>query len=386
MTLSQISLDVSAIPDRPAGAGRYVLELVRALGVETTPGLQLLSRRGDVHRWHELAPSHQVRDVVPTARPVRLAYERVALSRQIRRLGVDVHHAPHYTMPGHCRVPVVVTVHDLTFFDAPELHERSKVAFFTRAIRRAAAEAAAIVCVSERTSARLRELCEVRGPVVVAPHGVDHERFGPEEPSPGSDARHLASLGLDERRAQIVYVGTLEPRKGLLELLDAFGVLARELPELDLVLVGQRGWGLEAFDARLASSPARGRIHLPGYVPDAAIPALLRRASVVAYPSIEEGFGLPALEALACGAPLVTTLGSVMAELCGDAPWLVAPGDARSLVVGLREALGASDPERAKRRALGLGRAQGFSWPITAERHLEAYELAASRGRPKAGK
>jgi len=381
MTLSKVSIDVSAIPTQPAGAGRYVVELVRALGVLDAPRLALLSRKGDADRWRELAPGADVLDVVPSARPVRLAYERLALAGQIRRLGVEVHHGPHYTMPGHVAVPVVVTIHDLTFFDAPGLHERSKVAFFTRAIKRAAREASVLVCVSERTSARLHELVDVRMPVVVAPHGIDHERFVADGVAAGDDERLLAAVGLGQGTPRIVCVGTLEPRKGLLELLDAFDELAGGSPALELVLAGQRGWGLESFDRRLALSRARSRIHVLGYVPDEVIPPLLRSASVVAYPSVDEGFGLPALEALACGAPVVTTLGSVMAELCGEAPWLVAPGDAGSLRVGLSRALGAPSEELERRRALGLARAQSFSWSLTAERHLEAYALAASRGR-----
>ncbi len=382
MTLDKVSIDVSAIPTQPAGAGRYVVELVRALAALGAPNLALVSRKGDAARWVELAPNADVLSLVPTSRPARLAYERVALPRKINSLGVDVHHGPHYTMPGRVSVPVVVTIHDLTFFDAPELHERSKVAFFTRAIKRAASEASVLVSVSERTSARLHELVEVRAPVVVAPHGIDHTRFVERAAGDDTDDPHLlATVGLDHDAPRIVCVGTLEPRKGLLELLEAFDQLAVELPQLELVLAGQRGWGLEGFDRRLAASPARSRIHVLGYVSDEVIPPLLRSASVVAYPSVDEGFGLPALEALACGAPLVTTLGSVMAELCGEAPWLVAPGDPGSLKVGLGRALGAPRDELERRRALGLARAQSFSWSLTAERHLEAYALASSRGR-----
>jgi glycosyltransferase involved in cell wall biosynthesis len=122
-----------------------------------------------------------------------------------------------------------------------------------------------------------------------------------------------------------------------------------------------------------------------GYVPDEAVPALLRTATVVAYPSVDEGFGLPALEALACGAALVTTAGSVMATLCGDAPWLVDGADAGALAAGLDRVLVASEDERASRRSLGMLRAAGFTWELAADRHLEAYDLASGqRGRGRA--
>jgi glycosyltransferase involved in cell wall biosynthesis len=374
-----VSLDVSAIPQRPAGAGRYVIELVGALARGHEPSLSLLTRKGDGDRWASLAPQARIVDVVPTWRPLRLAYERLRMSRQIARLGVDVHHGPHYTMPGRPPVPVVVTIHDLTFFDAPERHQRSKVVVFRRAIERAAREADALVCVSERTRRRLLELVEVACPVVVAPHGIDHERLTASEPTPGADERSLVSLGLEASAERIVCLGTLEPRKGGVDLLDAFERLALGRPGLELVFAGQRGWGLEEFDRRLETSPQAARIRMLGYVADEVIPALLRSAAVVAYASIDEGFGLPALEALACGAPVVTTSGSVMAELCGEAPWLVEGGDPASLAAGIAAALDATQQERAARRSLGVERASSFSWETTAERHLEAYELAAGR-------
>jgi glycosyltransferase involved in cell wall biosynthesis len=374
------SLDVSAIPERPAGAGRYVIELVRQLAERDELDLMLLARRGDRSRWEAIGPAARTIDLVPSARALRLAYEQLRLGSEIRRLDVDIHHGPHYTMPGRCPVPAVVTIHDLTFFDRPELHERSKVLLFRRAIRQAAKRAAVLVCVSEVTASRLAELLEPRAPVIVAPHGIDHQRFAPTEPTPGADAIALAALGLEPTASRIVSVGTLEPRKGVVTLLEAFERIAGLRPELELVFAGQRGWGLDEFDRRLAASPARERIRVLGYVDEATLPALLRHASVVAYASVDEGFGLPALEALACGAPLVTSQGSVMASLCGPAPWLVDPLDPASLASGLEAALDASAAERSRRRAEGLERASGFSWQATAELHLEAYRVAAEAG------
>ena len=229
---------------------------------------------------------------------------------------------------------------------------------------------------------RIRTGC----PVIVAPHGIDHTRFSPVALERGADAAALAALGIDPAAAHVVSVGTLEPRKGILELLEAFERLAPDHPKLELVFAGQRGWGLNAFDRRLAASPVRERITVLGYVPDDAIAALLRHAAVVAYPSADEGFGLPALEALACGAPLVTTAGSVMASLGGDAPWFAESGDAASLASALTRVLDASDEETHSRRDAGVQRAASFSWDMAADRHLEAYRLAigqSGRGRAK---
>ncbi len=204
----------------------------------------------------------------------------------------------------------------MTFFDHPEWHERGKVAWFRSATRYSVRHAAAIICVSESTARRLREVLSPRAPVVAVAHGVDHARFLAHEPEPGADQAVLESLGLD--RPYVLHLGTIEPRKGIDDLVAAFDLLAPGHPELELVLAGGLGWKAEAATRAIADARAGGRIRRLGYVPDDCVPSLLRRARTVAYPSLEEGFGLPALEALACGAPLVTTVGTAMAELAGD--------------------------------------------------------------------
>ena len=202
-----------------------------------------------------------------------------------------------------------------------------------------------LICVSEVTAARLRACCEVRAPVVVAPHGVDHERFTPLEPSAGADRAACPSLGVPPDRPLVVFVGTLEPRKGVAPLVAAFDRVAERSR-------GRAGAGRadRLGNGRDRAGPGRrphgDRIIRTGYLPDEAVPALLRQATVVAYPALEEGFGLPALEALACGAPLITTEGTAMAEMAGGAALLVPPGD----VDQLADALGAAlDEGRARR-------------------------------------
>lgn len=291
-------------------------------------------------------------------------------------LAVDLHHSPHYTMPERAKVPRVVTVHDLTFLDHPEWHERFKVPVFRRAIRVAAERADAVVCVSHATAARLEALCRPRAPVHVVPHGVDHARFHPLPEGSGGGAeseRDLAWLGrLGVRAPYVAFVGTIEPRKGLPTLVAAFDRVASRHSELSLVLAGGGGWGEAPLDAAMAASPFADRIHRTGYVADDAVPALLRHAAVVACPAWQEGFGLPALEALACGAPLVTTAGSAMAEVVGDAAWLVAAGDSAALADALEEAL-VGGPELARRRRDGLARAASATWEASASAHVAVY-------------
>jgi glycosyltransferase involved in cell wall biosynthesis len=372
-----VSVDATAIPTAAAGAGQYALEIVRALDRRDDVSLTVITRRADASRWRARAPRASVVPLAPEARPLRLAWEQVLLPRRLRSLPVAVHHGLHYTMPERASLPVVVTVHDCTYFDHPEWHQPAKVRFFRRAIEVAARRAAAVICVSDATAERFVELCRPAAPVVVAPHGIDRERFSDTDAAEGSDAAALSALGIDAGRPLVVFVGTLEPRKGVATLIGAFDMVAGSHPDAQLVLAGQDGWGSQ-LDA-LAAAKHRDRVVVTGYVPDAAVPALLRAATAVAYPSLDEGFGLPAFEALACGAPLITTTGTPMAGVVGDAALLVPPGDVDELA-GAIDTLLKGDPGVGERRRAGLTRVAGFTWANSASLHADAYRLAARSG------
>jgi glycosyltransferase involved in cell wall biosynthesis len=379
----RLLLDVSAIPSPPLGAGVYAVNLVRALG-ELQPGdldLHVLTRKGDRDRWAALAPTATVHAEVPGPRPVRLAWEQVRAGRLAERLGIDVWHGPHYTLPLRLPCPAVVTVHDLTFFDHPEWHERSKVAFFRPMTKAAVAQAEVVVAVSGATARRLGEVLAPEAQVVTIPHGVDHDRFTPAHDPRGNgqgQAADLAALtGLGVRPPYIAFVGTMEPRKAIPTLVEAFARLAPSFPNLRLVLAGKDGWGTEAVRAAVAASGVATRILRVRWVPDEALPALFRWAEAVAYPSFEEGFGLPALEALACGAALVTTEGSPMAEFAGDAAVVVPPGDVIELAAALERLL-TDEVLRARLRRVAPEAAGAHQWEASAKRHLWAYRLAAA--------
>jgi glycosyltransferase involved in cell wall biosynthesis len=296
-------------------------------------------------------------------------------------------------MPERSSVPTVVTVHDLSFFEAPQWHDRSKVVLFKRAIRVAARRAAAVVCPSRVTAVQLARWCQVDAEVFVAHHGVDAGRFGPHETEPGADGAAVGRIDprLGHGRPYLVFVGTLEPRKDVPSLVQAFDRVAARHPDALLVLAGGDGWGAGAIDQAIAAAPSGQRVVRTGYVADAAIPALLRSAVAAVYPALYEGFGLPALEALACGTPLITTSGTAMEEVAGDAATLVTPGDMAGLAEALDAALGsgpASGPgERDRQRRLGLDIAASHTWEQSANRHVEAYRFAdGGTGRSGHGK
>lgn len=368
----RLGLDVSAVPPRVAGAGRYIVELSRRLparGVDTT----LVTRRGDADRWRTWSPESTLAPVVPDRRVSRLVYEAWKLGVGPAARGVDVWHSPHYTMPHRRLRPTVVTIHDLTFFSNPEWHERSKVTFFRRAILYAARQADVLISVSEFTARQLDHLIPDHAPVVVAPHGVDLHAFRPQG---DHDEERLTGLGLAADTPYVFFLGTFEPRKGLDVLLDAFEVVASTDPDVELWLAGQVGWGLEQLDARIARHPAARRIRRLGFVDDAVLPTLLRRAMCVAYPSRGEGFGLPVLEAMACGSLVVTSSDTVMSEVAGDAAVFATPGDAAALATALLTQLDRDDDDRHALGQRARSRAERFTWEASVTMHLAAYDLA----------
>jgi len=386
----RISLDVTAVPAQPVGAGQYTLQLAGALAARTDVDMVLLARRSDGSRWRSVAPGAEVVTSAPDPRPLRLAWEQLRLPSLLRQHQVSVHHGPHYTMPERSSVPSVVTIHDLSFFDQPRWHERSKVLLFRRAISVASRRAAVVVCPSLVTAERLAHWCRVEAEVVVAPHGVDTRRFRPDEPDQGADVAALAQVDprLAAGRPYLVFVGTLEPRKDIPTLVAAFGRIAGRQPEALLVLAGRPGWGADAVNRAIEASGFAPRIIRTGYVSDAVVPALLRSAAGAVYPALYEGFGLPALEALACGSPLITTSGTAMEEVAGEASVLVEPGDVRGLADALDARLSrsseATGPEEDRRRR-GFEIVSGHTWAASAARHLGAYRSAAGRPGPSGG-
>jgi glycosyltransferase involved in cell wall biosynthesis len=367
MTRVNVSIDVSAIPAALTGAGRYVVELVNALDRRDDVDVTLVARTDDVARW---PTGPRLLPAAPRSRPARLVWEQLRLPALLRGSGVEVHHGPHYTMPERSPVPAVVTIHDLTFFDHPEWHERRKVPVFRRAITRAAAKAGALICVSETTAARFRERFPRSAPIFVAPHGVDHRRFTALAPDRDGDAATLARLGVGP--PYVAFVGTIEPRKDVATLVGAFDRIAASNRDLTLVLAGGQGWGDPGVDAAIARARHGERVVRLGYVDLSGVPALLRGATAVAYPSRDEGFGLPVLEAMACGAPVVSTAHTVMAEVAGDGALLVPAGDVDALA-GAIETIIAGGPLVQELRRQAVLRAAQFTWDASASRHVDAY-------------
>lgn len=367
----RVLVDATAIPEDRGGVGRYVEGLLSGLSA-LSADLVVACQQRDAERLAALAPAAAV---VPgpariAARPARLAWEQTGLPLLVRRTGARILHAPHYTMPVRAGVPTVVTLHDATFFTDPALHSGVKHRFFRTATRRALRHAGRCVVPSVATREELVRVAGADpGRLVVAPHGVDGQVFSP--PDRDTVARVAGHLGL-EGRSWVAFVGTHEPRKNLPNLVRAWVAACQGRPDPPaLVLSGGAGWDVELEQAA-AKVPEGLRLLRPGYLPLVDLPGLLGGALLVAYPSLGEGFGLPVLEAMACGAPVLTTRRLALPEVGGDAVAYSEP-DVPALTAALTGLL--DDPARRTELAeTGLARAATFTWEACAEAHLKAYE------------
>ncbi len=372
----RVVLDATAIPADRGGVGRYVDELLPALA-RTGVDLVVVAQARDAALLAEEVPSAEV-VLAPNrvaSRAVRLAWEQTGLPAIARAVRGDVVHSPHYTMPRRCRVPVVVTLHDATFFSDPDLHSPVKARFFRTATRVAVRDAAALVVPSRATAAEVQRFAGARAEQFhVAYHGVDAALF--HEVDDAERARVAAGLGL-EGRQYVAFLGTLEPRKNVPALIRAWVQAVAERPDAPaLVLAGGRGWD-DDVDPALAAVPGHLTALRTGYLPVGDLAGLLGGATVVAYPSLGEGFGLPVLEAMACGAPVLTTRRLSLPEVGGDAVAYCETDDA-AISGALTELL--DDPaRRAALAAAAVSRAAEFTWDASAQVHLEAYEAALRR-------
>lgn len=373
----RLLLDATALPHDRGGVGRYVDELVAhlpALGAEVHVAAQprdlerYAGRLGD-DRVH-LAPGWA------SGSAPRLGWEQVGLPFLLRQVRPDVLHSPHYTLPlasSLVRAPrQVVTVHDATFFSDPDLHLGVKARFFRGWTHVAARRADALVAPSEATRAEVvRHTGTDPARITVVPHGVDHDRFRPPTADEVQEVR--AWLGLGPDTAYLAFLGTLEPRKNVPALVRAYAaVCASAASPPTLVLAGGKGWDT-GIDAALAEVPPRLRVLRPGFVPDGLVPALLGGAEVVAYPAFGEGFGLPVLEAMACGAAVLTTRRLALPEVGGDAVCYASTPDVDDVAEALRRLL--EDPDERKRlSAAGEQRAARFTWAASAAGHLAVFE------------
>ena len=367
-----IAIDAHAVGTGLAGNETYITNLVEALAEVDAANRYTLfvTKPAAVERFEGRWPNFAVRRTLPHTPLVRIP---LTLSAELRRRPVDLLHV-QFTAPPLAPCPVVVTVHDLAFEHIPATFKRRSWMQLRMTVRRTARAAAHVITPSEFSR---RDVIETYGiapgrvtvtPEAAAPH------FRPASAEEIRRVRHAYGIGGD----YILAVGSIQPRKNLVRLFEAYAGLRRgrggdKLPKL--VVVGKRAW-LYAETLRAAAEwGVSSDVIFTGYAPEADLPALYSGALCFVYPSYFEGFGLPPLEAMQCGTPVVVADRTSLPEVVGDAGLAVDPFDARAIGdavarlvddAGLREAL----------RARGVERARRFDWRETARRTLEVYQRA----------
>ncbi|HEX4953573.1 MAG TPA: glycosyltransferase family 1 protein [Thermoanaerobaculia bacterium] len=360
----RIGIDASKALGRPDGIASYTAGLVRALArvapeqeVRLYGLLTPLDAEGVRARLGELPPSFEV-----------------ASTRQPLPGEVEVFHGPAYALPAAETSPAVLTLHDLSFLSHPHCHTLDNRLHCLKGLTRALARGAKLVAVSEATRRdAVARLALAEDAIAVVPPAA-HELF---HPMPAAEARRTAArLGLGEE-PYVLAVGVLEPRKNLRRLVAAFGALPEAVRERHLLAVaGPTGWLAEDPRSWPEVAALGGRVRFLGEVAAQDLPALYAAAAVFAYPSLAEGFGLPVLEAMCCGAPVLTSEVSSLPEVVGEAGLLVDPLEPSSIRAGLAALL--ADPQRRQAlAAAGLERAGRFSWEASARAMLHLYRTAA---------
>jgi len=383
----RVLVDCTQITRNKAGVGVYALNLIRGLRKHQQQKdleLWILVQSDDPDFSFEEDGTHIVTIQSRWFRslPLRLLMEQIYIPWLLRKHKIDVLHSLHYSFPLlRTRARKVVTICDMTSFIMPEVHVPVKIAYFHFFIRAGSYLSDALIFISTSTQKDWKHYFPKSSkPGFVVPLGKAlsfHPNIDPSE----IDAV-VRKYGLT--RPYVLYIGTIEPRKNIARLIRAFAQLAEQFPSASLVITGMKGWGYaEVFDT-VKSLNIESRVIFTGFADEDDKPQLLAGAEVFVYPSLYEGFGIPVLEALACGTPTVTSAISSIPEVAGDAALLVNPESITEIAEQLARLLDSSEL-RDSLRALALKQAALFTWERTASETLGVYRTVESWKSSKSG-
>jgi glycosyltransferase involved in cell wall biosynthesis len=376
----RIGLDYTAAAHQAAGIGRYTRELARSLAALPHSGnfeyRLFVADAGTASLPALPGPNFAWRPTRLSERWLARLWYRLRLPLWIQYWTgpLDLFHATDFFLPpvrpGTC---TLVTIHDLSFVREPETVMPGMTHHLTKWVPHSVKRADHVIAVSEATRQDLIELYQTSPEKIsVLYHGVTPDF------QPVTEAARLAAVrqkyGLGERPF-ILSVGTIQPRKNYQRLIQAFATLD---PTLALVIIGSKGWKYEAVFSEVAKRGLDQRVHFLGFVADADLPALYSTASLFVYPSLYEGFGLPALEAMACGTPVVASNQSALPEVIGEAGLLVDPGDIEALAAAMARLL-TDTSLRQKLAQAGRARAASFTWSGMAAKLLDLYKKLLER-------
>jgi len=366
-----IYLDLSAAVHRRAGLGRYAESLARAL-VAAHP-----DRYGLFYNRERGVESLTGLEHLPT-RTVALGYKpwrMLVWLGQLARVGLDrllphaeLFHATEHLLPPLRTIPTVLTVHDLIFRHLPEHHKPLNRWYLNSTLPLYCRRASHVITISECSRRDLVAAYDLPPEKITVIYEAADPRFRIQPPE--TVAAVCARYDLPDR--YLIFVGTIEPRKNLARLLSAFETIHADGLSAGLVIVGRRGWLYDDFFATLERSPVRDAVIFPGYVPDKDLPAIYAGAQALVFPSLYEGFGLPVLEAMACGTPVATSATSSVPEVGGDAALYFDPTNVEEITETTRRLL-RDAALREEGRARGLAQAARFSWGRAAKETLNVY-------------
>ncbi|HOW42477.1 MAG TPA: glycosyltransferase family 1 protein [Candidatus Omnitrophota bacterium] len=364
----RIGIDIRPLIFTRAGIHTYVRQLVEHLSA--VPGNQLFlftSAASGVARDARTVKEVNLR--LPQVHPwCERFWQSILLPPAARRERLAVFHGTRFWVPHGAGCPSVVTVHDLAFKKLSGLVEKKTAVFFDRLVRQSLRRADRVIVPSETSKADLIQLYAARPQQIEVVYEAAEKLFAPREKK---TAQEECRRRFGITRPFFLFAGTLEPRKNLVRLLEAYGLI-HDHSETDLVIAGGKGWQYQDMFAAVRRLGLESRVRFIGYVQPQELCALYNACEVFVFPSIYEGFGLPVLEAIACGAVAVTAANSALRELFGECTCQVDAGSAESIADGLRRAAADTGLRRALREK-GLRRAGEFSWEKTAARTLEVY-------------
>lgn len=297
-------------------------------------------------------------------------WEEIFLPRGIASMEVDIFHGPRFTLPSKKPCKFIVTIHDLAFKKFPQLVTRGGFNYFNAHVESAVKKADGIIAVSYNTREDLVNLFDVDGNrIEVIYEGIDENYHIIEDRKELKEAGDR--YGLPEKF--ILFVGTVEPRKNLVRLIEAFNKLKmKKLIEHSLVIAGGKGWLYNDVFETVERLKLEQDVIFTGYIPESDLPLIYNLADLFVYPSLYEGFGLPPLEAMACGVPVITSNVSSLPEVAGDAALLVDPCNVPA-IAGLIEQVLGNNGLREKMIEKGFERAGKFSWEDAAKKTMTVY-------------
>jgi glycosyltransferase involved in cell wall biosynthesis len=374
----RIAIDAHSVGTRLGGNESYATNLIEALAeIDNVNQYTIfVTRREARERFGNRWPNFHVRATLPHTPFVRIP---LTLSAELRRNRVDVLHV-QFTSPPFSPCPVVVSIHDLSFEHLPQTFKRRSRLQLRLTVRRSARNAAQVIALSEHTRMDLINTYNLRPEKVNVVPIAAPAAFAPvRDNNELQRVRQTYGIGPD----YILSVGSIQPRKNLRRLVEAYSLLRHERTEgklPQLVLVGKNAWLYEETLRSLKDLKVGVSVILTGYVPESDLPALYSGALCFVYPSYFEGFGLPPLEAMKCGAPVIVGNKTSLPEVVGEAALMVDPFDVNAIAGAIQKMISDSHL-RSELRVKGLERAKRFDWKETARQTLAVYEKAFSLNR-----